>query len=101
MLAAMTRRGPDGQGKWASERDADGCGCLLGFRRLTTLDASEQPITTGERTLVADASVFTHPRALDILRELHGANPTSRMSRLRGAFALALWHEPDRRLLLA
>jgi asparagine synthase (glutamine-hydrolysing) len=68
---------------------------------LTTLDASEQPVTTGEKTLVADASIFTHPRALDILRELHGDNPASGMSRFRGAFALALWDEPAQRLLLA
>ena len=100
MLAAITHRGPDGVGKWTSERDADGRGCLLGHRRLTTLDASEQPVTTGEMTLVADASVFTHPRARDILRELHCDDVTSRLARFRGAFALALWDEPARRLLL-
>lgn len=101
MLAAMTHRGPDGQGKWSSGADASGAGCLLGHRRLITLDASEQPVTTGEKTLVAGASVFTHPRATDLLRELHCDDPAARVARLRGAFALALWDEPSRRLLLA
>ena len=101
MLAAMIHRGPDGSGKWTSERDASGNGCLLGHRRLITLDASEQPVTTGEKTLVADASVFSHPRALDILRELHCDDAAGRVSRLRGPFALASWDEPARCLLLA
>ncbi|MEA2736584.1 MAG: hypothetical protein QOE14_3035 [Humisphaera sp.] len=101
MLAAMIHRGPDGVGKWTSEADANGNGLLLGHRRLTTLDASEQPVTTGEKTLAADASIFSHPRALDILRELHCDDPIARMPRFRGAYALALWDEPGHRLLLA
>jgi asparagine synthase (glutamine-hydrolysing) len=101
MLAAMVHRGPDGVGKWNGDRDASGNGCLLAHRRLTTLDASEQPVTTGEKTLVADASIFSHPRALDILRELHCDDAAARVLRLRGAFALALWDEPVRCLLLA
>ena len=101
MLAAMSHRGPDGQGKWTSGADANGNGLLLGHRKLTTLGPSEQPVTTGERTLAADASVFTHPRASDMLRELHGENAPARVARFRGAYALALWDEPGRRLLLA
>jgi asparagine synthase (glutamine-hydrolysing) len=99
MLAAMTHRGPDGVGKWKSDADELGNGCLLGHRRLVTLDASEQPVTTGEKTLVADASVFSHPRAFDLLRELHCDDAGARMSRWRGAFALALWDGSIRRRL--
>ena len=48
MAAAMDHRGPDAGGFWESPADAEGRGCLLGFRRLSILDlstAADQPMT--------------------------------------------------------
>ena len=101
MLAAMTHRGPDAHGKWASAADANGDGCLLGFRRLTTLDESDQPVSAGGRTLVADASIFTHPRAMDVLNAIPATDAWVAPLPFRGPYTFALWDEPNHRLLLA
>ena len=100
MSAAMAHRGPDGAGEWASRPDDRGHGCLLAHRRLVVLDESTQPIVEGGRAFVSDASVFTHPQGHDVLHELTRGGPPA-LSRLRGMFALALWDEESRQLLMA
>ena len=100
MSAAMSHRGPDGAATWTSDADATGNGCLLAHRRLITLDPTPQPLTAGDQTLVADATVFTHPQARDILDTLAAGGSTG-LEKLRGMFALALWNNTKRELLLA
>ena len=100
MLSAMERRGPDGGGTWTSGADENGNGCLLGHRRLATLDDSPQPISDATLALSCDGSIFSHPSAADVLRELK-CSPAQALPRLRGMFALALWDESARVLLLA
>ncbi|MEO6435283.1 MAG: asparagine synthase-related protein [Tepidisphaeraceae bacterium] len=100
MSAAMAHRGPDGHGTWTSDADAQGNGCLLAHRRLVTLDTSHQPLVNGDKTLVTDATIFTHPQGGDVLRDLAHDAPAG-LAKLRGAFALALWDGANRQLLLA
>lgn len=99
MSAAMAHRGPDGHATWASDADAQGNGCLLAHRRLTTLDGSPQPLIRDGSVMVADATVYTHPRAAEVMDAIDGA-PLG-LETLRGMFALAIWDRRERRLLLA
>jgi asparagine synthase (glutamine-hydrolysing) len=99
MSAAMAHRGPDGHATWTSDADAQGNGCLLAHRRLVTLDSSPQPLVRGEVALVADATVYTHPSAADVLDALTSA-PLG-LETLRGMFSLAIWNSATRQLLLA
>src|SRR5688500_10780093 len=96
ILAAMKHRGPDGEGVW---ENADGS-VLLGHRKLFTLDATPQPISPGATTLVCDGSIFSHPFASELVRELE-VSPTEELTKLRGMFAIALWDGSAKRLMLA
>lgn len=100
MSAAMVHRGPDASGKWASQPDADGNGILLAHRRLTVLDKSDQPLVDGKQVLVSDGSIFSHPQGRDVVGALRDGNGGA-LSKLRGPFALALWDDSKRELLLA
>jgi asparagine synthase (glutamine-hydrolysing) len=100
MMGAMVHRGPDGEGTFASRPDERGHGCLLAHRKLRVLDATDQPVSRGPHTLAADASIFTHPAAADVLREL-STNAPAALKQFRGMFAIALWDESTRQLLLA
>ncbi len=117
-LETLNRRGPDGSGRWIGP-DAR---AVLAHRRLAILD----PSLRGEEPSVAPdgASAFIHNgeiynfRALRAELESQGERfvsesdgevahrllrrdgPTA-LSRLEGMFALALWDEGARRLLLA
>ena len=100
MSAAMHHRGPDGSGQWRSRADSHGNGILLAHRRLAVLDKSDQPLVDGTRVLLTDGSIFSHPQGQDVMRELRvGGNAA--LAKLRGAFALALWDDSTRQLLLA
>src|SRR5687768_16708819 len=90
MLAAMTHRGPDGEGLSESANGS----ALLGHRALLTLDPTHQPVSDGKLTLACDGSIFSHPSMGDVLRD-------PELSKLRGMFAIALWDESAKSLTLA
>jgi len=117
-LETLNRRGPDGSGRWTSP---DGC-ATLGHRRLAILD----PSVRGEEPSVASdgASAFIHNgeiynfRALRTALEAEGERFLSTsdgevahrllrrkgkyaLESIDGMFALAFWHDRERRLLLA
>jgi asparagine synthase (glutamine-hydrolysing) len=122
MSAAMAHRGPDGQGTWSSPAGADGRGCLLAHRRLAVIDrsdASHQPMEhpPTRRAMSADATIYNYRALRDelagrgerfdstgdaevALRVLALGGPPS-VSRLRGAFAIAVWDDAARQLWLA
>jgi asparagine synthase (glutamine-hydrolysing) len=117
-LATLNRRGPDGSGVWMSPDRR----VVLGHRRLAILD----PSVRGEEPSVAPdrRSAFIHNGELynfrDLRRDLESLGevfvsesdgeaahrllrrdgPAS-LARIEGMFALALWNEDDRTLLLA
>lgn len=116
MMERMPHRGPDGSGVWQSP---DGI-VTLGHVRLAIVDTSDagaQPmhnksgihaVTNGEfynypilrRSLEKDVEFFSHCDSEIILHgyERHGA---SYLSQLNGMFALALYDERKRTLILA
>lgn len=126
-VRAMAHRGPDGSGVWRSPSlGLTGGGpspaCVLGHTRLSIIDLSEaaaQPMSTadGRYTLVYNGEVYNFG---EIRRELEGLGETFRSSgdsevvlkacarwgerapeRFRGMFALGLWDDRERTLLLA
>ncbi len=114
-VATLFHRGPDQQGVFESPV------CSMGATRLKILDldSGDQPITTddGETTIVFNGEIYNH----EILRkELEGRGhrfrtrtdtetvlhaflewDTEAFARLRGMFAIALWNEAAKRLVLA
>ena len=115
---AMTSRGPDGAGLWASD---DGRAALAS-RRLAILDlsaAGDQPmasqdgryqaILNGEiynfrelrRELEADGIRFHSRSDTEVLLALYARQGTAMLSRLRGMYGLAIWDDRDKTLLLA
>ena len=121
MAAALAHRGPDAEGFWKSSPDARGEGCLLAHRRLAILDltsAAAQPMTDPRgQTIIFNGEIYNY---LDLRRGLAAAGQTvessgdtavllrllamqghQALSKLRGMFALALWDDAKRSLLLA
>lgn len=117
-LETLNRRGPDGSGRWTS---SDGC-ATLGHRRLAILD----PSVLGEEPSIAPdrASAFIHNGEIYNFRSLRAeleaggerfvstsdGEVAHRLLRKRGPdgldaidgmFALALWNDAEKRLLLA
>lgn len=119
MLKAMTdivaHRGPDGEGFHA------GAGIGLGFRRLSIIDieTGDQPmqsedgaiivVCNGEiynylelRTeLIARGHSFRSQSDVEVIVHLYEEQGVGFLQRLRGMFAIALWDNKDRKLLLA
>ncbi len=117
-LAALNRRGPDGSGTWTSPDRT----VILGHRRLAILDPSfrgEEPsvspdgrsafIHNGEiynfRSLREDlefrGEVFVSESDGEVAHRLLRKEGPDAVGRLEGMFALALWNEGERTLLLA
>jgi asparagine synthase (glutamine-hydrolysing) len=115
MMAAMSHRGPDGQGKYLS--GAVG----LGHTRLAIIDLStgDQPMSneTGVVWLVYNGEVYNFQELREeLIRKGHKFRSTSDteviihlyeeygpecVSRLRGMFAFALWDDAAQTLFLA
>ncbi|MDX2182319.1 MAG: asparagine synthase (glutamine-hydrolyzing) [Bryobacteraceae bacterium] len=110
---ALKHRGPDQHGAWESDSIS------LGAVRLKILDLAggDQPIVFGDTVIVFNGEIYNH---LDVRRELEQRGhkfeshcdtetvlhafvewDTACFERLRGMFAVALWNERDRRLILA
>lgn len=117
-LETLNRRGPDGSGRWTSP---DGRSCL-GHRRLAILDPSirgDEPsvaadgrsafIHNGEiynyrdlRTaLESEGERFTSTSDGEVVHRLLRKHGVGSLERVDGMFALALWNETARTLLLA
>jgi asparagine synthase (glutamine-hydrolysing) len=115
MMAAISHRGPDGEGKYLSGQVG------LGHTRLAIIDLStgDQPMTNEDETiwLVYNGEVYNfHELREQLVRKGHSFRSTSDteviihlyeeygpecVSRLRGMFAFALWDEATKTLLLA
>jgi asparagine synthase (glutamine-hydrolysing) len=118
MMEAMGHRGPDGSGLWASPSGL----CVLGHRRLAILDLSEcadQPMLSPDGRFVLSYNGECY-NFLELRKELEGRGVRFRSSgdtevvlhalahkgamaleRFNAMFALALWDEQEKRLLLA
>ncbi|MGB5080357.1 MAG: asparagine synthase (glutamine-hydrolyzing) [Burkholderiales bacterium] len=117
MLAAMRRRGPDGEGEWRSADDL----CWLGHRRLAIIDlhTGDQPMCNEDRTIwtVFNGEIYNH-HALRAELEACGHRFKSRSDtevlvhgyeqwgirglaeRLQGIFAFAVYDAVERTLSL-
>ncbi len=114
-LAALVHRGPDQQGSFVTAHVA------LGATRLRVIDLAggDQPIHSADRdvTIVFNGEIYNHAELRDELRILGRSFRslcdtevvlnaflewgTAGFARLRGMFALAIWVESERRLVLA
>jgi asparagine synthase (glutamine-hydrolysing) len=118
MLAVMGHRGPDGSGLWTSPSGL----CVLGHRRLAILDLSEsahQPMVDREERFVlsynGECYNFPELRAelerrgtcfhssgdTEVVLQSLARDGTAALERFNAMFALALWDEREKRLLLA
>jgi asparagine synthase (glutamine-hydrolysing) len=112
----MAPRGPDGCGEWLAPDGRVG----LGHRRLAIIDLSEagaQPMSSDERywivfngeiynyrELRAELSahhVFRSQSDTETILALFAREGVGGLARLRGMFALAIWDEREKTLLLA
>jgi asparagine synthase (glutamine-hydrolysing) len=111
--ATLIHRGPDQQGVFRSQF------CSMGATRLKIidLDSGDQPLVAEDTTLVFNGEIYNHQelrRELENLGHRFRSNcdtetllhaflewDTACFSRLRGMFAVALWTESTRRMLLA
>ncbi len=118
MMAAMEHRGPNDSGLWVSKSGQ----CILGHRRLAILDLSNsahQPMNSCNSRFVLSYNGECY-NYLELRKELEGKGVRFRSSgdtevvlealardgigilhRLNAMFALALWDEQEKRLLLA
>jgi asparagine synthase (glutamine-hydrolysing) len=121
MSHAITHRGPDSEGTWASEADGNGWGCLLAFRRLAILDlssAGDQPMVdpsghalvyNGElysygelrSSLQARGESFTSTGDTAVLLRAMALDGLDALPHLRGMFGFGLWDPRARTLTLA
>lgn len=115
MLAALTHRGPDGEGV---EQDA---GAVFGHRRLSIIDleGGRQPLVNASGTLwlVCNGEIYNYREIraemeqrgyrfqtgsdCEVILALYEHHGDALLERLRGMFAFALWDRPRRRLLVA
>lgn len=114
MLGAIRHRGPDGSGSLFMDRAA------LGFNRLSFIDleGGMQPIRNEDETvsmvcngeiynyqelreeLVAKGHVFRTKTDVEVILHLYEECGTDFPGRLNGQFAIALYDERDRRMIL-
>jgi asparagine synthase (glutamine-hydrolysing) len=114
MAATMHKRGPDGQGIWHDETVGFAC------RRLAIIDLherSDQPLHLGPLHLIFNGEIYNYRELREELRELGHAFVTEgdgevllhawaewregALDRVNGMFALAIWDDSERRLVLA
>jgi len=122
MQGAMSHRGPDGEGIWEAEPDAQGFGPMLAHRRLSIIDISSagaQPMKDVATTdvLVINGEIYNYAelrsslgadgRALQssgdtaVVLRLLGLQGNDAIAKLRGMFAFAFWDQSERKLTLA
>jgi asparagine synthase (glutamine-hydrolysing) len=115
---AQSSRGPDGEGEWLSPSGL----AAFGHRRLAIIDLSPtaaQPMCSadGRYVLVFNGEIYNYRELRqeleqagtrfrtqsdsEVLLALYARDGAAMLPRLRGMFAIALWDETERRLLLA
>lgn len=118
MMSSLVHRGPDGEGMYASSSGF----CLLGHRRLSILDlspAAAQPMSSADdrfhlsyngeiynfkalRAELEQTGVrFVSTGDTEVLLQVLAVWGVQGLARVNGMFAIALWDERDRTLLLA
>jgi asparagine synthase (glutamine-hydrolysing) len=118
MMAAMEHRGPSDSGLWVS---ASGL-CVLGHQRLAILDLTEsahQPMISfnGRFALSYNGECYNYPELrkqleaqgmrfrstgdTEVILEVLARDGAAALERFNAMFALALWDEQQKRLLLA
>lgn len=118
MLASMAHRGPDGEGIYISPSGL----CVLGHRRLAILDLTEhaaQPMRSPDGRFVLtyngecynfrelreelrdDGEEFASTGDTEVVLRMLARRGEEALTRLNAMFALALWDDKERRLLLA
>jgi asparagine synthase (glutamine-hydrolysing) len=115
MCSVIVHRGPDGDGFHDGER------AVLGMRRLSIIDlvTGDQPIYNEDRTVavVYNGEIFNFPELrrdlearghkfatradTEVIVHLYEEEAEGFVHRLNGMFAIALWDEKRRRLVLA
>lgn len=116
MVEALHHRGPDDSGAWM-----DG-GVGLGMRRLAIIDIETggQPVSnaSGDCHVVFNGEIYNAPELrsqleaegvafktdhsdTEVILPLYGKYGLSFVEKLRGMFAIAIWDERERRLVLA
>jgi asparagine synthase (glutamine-hydrolysing) len=118
MVAALSHRGPDGEGRFVDARAR----CALGHRRLSIIDlsaAAAQPMGSadGRYTITFNGEIYNY-RSLretlirsgvrlksrsdtEVLLELYAREGARCLERIDGIFAFAVWDAHERRLFLA
>jgi asparagine synthase (glutamine-hydrolysing) len=118
MMAALEHRGPDGNGLWISPSGL----CVLGHRRLAILDLSEaahQPMVSLDGRFVLSyngecynflelrkqfedrGARFRSRGDTEVVLEALARDDAAALERFNAMFALALWDEQEKQLLLA
>ena len=114
MTARLVHRGPDGSGHWIGD------GVALGQRRLSIIDLSEngrQPMASadGRYQLVCNGEIYNFQELrrreveyryrshtdVEVILPLYERHGDRAVEHLVGMFAIGIWDEPKRRLLLA
>ncbi len=115
MLAAIARRGPDGEGTWREA--AGGSEVLLGHRRLAIIDLATgaQPMHRGPLTIVFNGEIYNYrdlkaslpadevfetDSDTEVLLALWLRQGATCLDRLVGMFAFAVWDRRDGSLAL-
>lgn len=122
MTDSLAHRGPDGQGVYfAPPAESRATGVGLGHRRLSIIDiaGSAQPLGNEDQTiqivfngeiynyrelrtaLLAAGHEFRTDGDTEVIVHLYEEHGLGFVQHLRGMFALAIWDEPRRRLVLA
>jgi len=115
MSAALSHRGPDGHASLVTPSDEHGNGCLLAYRHLAVLDAdrggeSPQPVMRDGKAMAFDGSILNYRdlasgddksgHAETVFRHLSQRGAQA-LNDFRGTFAMALWDDAKRTLILA
>lgn len=114
MLGAIAHRGPDNSATWSSEK------IFLGHNRLSIIDlspAGDQPMTSSSNrfTIVFNGEIYNFKELRKELKEyqFNGNSDTevilamyekygnNTFEKLNGMFAIAIWDEQEKKLILA
>ena len=113
MMQCIVHRGPDDAGAFSDQ------GVELGFRRLAIIDLAggHQPLTNGPHTIVFNGEIYNYKELrpglearghkfatnsdTETIVHLYEEHGTDCVKQLRGMFALAIWDDRRKRLLLA
>jgi asparagine synthase (glutamine-hydrolysing) len=111
----LRHRGPDGEGRWVGERAG------LAMRRLAIIDleTGDQPVSNerGDVVAIVNGELYNYRELraeleakghtfrgvgdVEIVPHLYEEHGERFLERIRGMFAIALWDETNKRLLLA